>query len=354
MIKSIGPRARSLARARAEVSAAPAEPARAKVSTFTISDPEPVLTARGMTAGLECWDNGRWYEPPLPLGELARAMNASAHHGSAIMFKVNQVVRDFIPHPLLSRETFRGLCLDHIALGMHYVERVDNRLGKPMALKRSLAKYTRRGLKDGQFFFMRDHEHHWHGQEHEFAAGSVYQGMGPNLDQEIYGVPEYLCTLPSAFLNESATLFRAKYYRNGAHSGFILYLTDKGMKDEDVDAIEECLTNSKGIGNFSSMLLHVPDGKEKGVQILHPGEAAAKDEFFNIKNVSRDDVLAAHRVYPQLLGVVPQNAGGFGNVTEAQAVFFPNEIVPIQQQMTGLNDWLGQEVVRFRDPPAAA
>jgi capsid portal protein len=33
--------------------------------------------------------------------------------------------------------------------------------------------------------------------------------------------------------------------------------------------------------------------------------------------VSRDGVLAAHRIPPQLLGIVPSNTGGFGAVLPA-------------------------------------
>lgn len=46
--------------------------------------------------------------------------------------------------------------------------------------------------------------------------------------------------------------------------------------------------------------MYVPDGKKDGMQIIPPSEVAAKDEFFNIKNVMRDDLLAANRVPPQL------------------------------------------------------
>lgn len=95
-------------------------------------------------------------------------------------------------------------------------------------------------------------------------------------------------------------------------------------------------------------------GKKDSLQLLHPGEAAAKDEFVGIKNTTRDDVLAAHRVPPQLLGVIPANAGGFGDVEKADAVFYRNEIQPLQQRFLAINDWLGQEVVRFkpREPGA--
>jgi len=32
--------------------------------------------------------------------------------------------------------------------------------------------------------------------------------------------------IPPALLNEAATLFRCKYYLNGSHAGFIMYMTD--------------------------------------------------------------------------------------------------------------------------------
>ena len=76
-------------------------------------------------------------------------------------------------------------------------------------------------------------------------------------------------------------------------------------------------------------------------------EVAAKDEFLNIKNVSRDDMLAAHRVPPQLMGILPQNTGGFGDVEKAAKVFVRNELIPLQAKMKQLNDWCGVEVIRF-------
>jgi capsid portal protein len=76
-------------------------------------------------------------------------------------------------------------------------------------------------------------------------------------------------------------------------------------------------------------------------------EVAAKDEFFNIKNVTRDDVLAAHRVPPQLLGLVPTGTTGFGSVVPAAQVFAVNELVPLQARLRELNDWMGDEIVAF-------
>ncbi len=110
------------------------------------------------------------------------------------------------------------------------------------------------------------------------------------------------------------------------------------------------LKSSKGVGNFRNLFYYSPNGKEKGIQLIPIGEAAAKDEFFNIKNVSRDDQLAAHRVPPPLMGVVPANAGGFGDVVNAAKVFARNEIQPLQTILaTAINTWAGETVAAF-DP----
>lgn len=95
--------------------------------------------------------------------------------------------------------------------------------------------------------------------------------------------------------------------------------------------------------------MYSPCGKKDSIQIIPLSEVAAKDEFLNIKNVNRDDMLAAHRVPPQMMGIIPNNTGGFGDVGKASKVFVRNELIPLQRQMLELNSWVGEEVVRFED-----
>src|SRR3546814_15373947 len=80
-------------------------------------------------------------------------------------------------------------------------------------------------------------------------------------------------------------------------------------------------------------------------------EVAAKDEFQNIKNLTRDDLLAAHRVPPQLLGIVPQNNGGFGDVGRAMDLFFDNEIQPIISRLRRMQEGMGVPAFVFREYP---
>ena len=165
--------------------------------------------------------------------------------------------------------------------------------------------------------------------------------------QEIYGVPEWYAALQSGLLNEAATIFRRRYYLNGSHAGFILYINEEGLQDKDSDAIRSALRQAKGPGNFRNLYLHIPKGKKDGVQIIPVSEVAARDEFMSIKNCSRDDILAAHRVPPQLLGVVPNNSGGFGSVTDAAKMFWLHEIQPLPRVFLAINDGLGVTAVDF-------
>ena len=322
---------------------------------FTFGEPEAVMDRREILDYVECWLNGNWYETPISFDGLARSLRAATHHGSAVHFKAQVLASTFRPHKLLSRGTVHKLALDFITFGNCYLERVPSRLGDTMEFRHSLARYTRRGKVAGSYWFVRG----WQ-QEHEFPAGSICHVIEPDVNQEIYGLPQYLAALQSAWLNESATLFRRRYYNNGSHAGFILYVTDAAQSQGDVDKMREQLTKTKGVGNFKNLFYYAPNGKKEGIQLIPISEVAAKDDFLNIKNASRDDVLAAHRVPPQLMGMLPNNVGGFGDVEKAAMVFARNEIAPLQARMAhAINTWAGRTVCTFKpyvlqDAPAAA
>ncbi|MBK1686185.1 phage portal protein [Rubrivivax gelatinosus] len=321
--------------------AAPAADA-ARLEAFTFGDPVPVMDRREILDYVECWLNGRWYEPPVSWEGLATSFRAAVHHSSAIYFKRNVIASTFIEHPLLDRATFSAWVLDFLIFGNAYLERRGSRTGRMVRLQHALAKYVRRGADLDDYFFVRG----WR-DEHQFDRGTIHHLREADIHQEVYGLPEYLSALQSAWLNESATLFRRKYYNNGSHAGFILYISDPAQQQGDIDAIRQALRDSKGPGNFRNLFLYSPNGKKDGIQLIPVSEVAAKDEFLNIKAVSRDDMLAAHRIPPQLLGIVPGNTGGFGAVLPAAKVFARNEIRPLQERLRAVNAWLGEDVISF-------
>ncbi|CAJ1786229.1 hypothetical protein IIDPJIOB_00641 [Aeromonas veronii] len=108
-------------------------------------------------------------------------------------------------------------------------------------------------------------------------------------------MPDYLGGLQSALLNQDATLFRRKYFLNGAHMGFIFYATDPNMDDDTEEEMKEMIASSKGVGNFRSVFVNIPDGKPDGIKLILVGDIATKDECAAIKGITAQDVLTAHR-----------------------------------------------------------
>ncbi len=318
---------------------------------FTFGEPESVIDRREMFDMFEVAHNGRWYEPPISLAGLGRAYRMAPHHQSAILLKRNLLTASFVPSRWFSTAEFELFALDWLVMGNAYLERADNLAGRPLALRSSKAAFTRVGLQPDQFFWVP--RTGWISDGVEYRAGSIFHMKEPDPMQEIYGMPEYLSALQSGLLNEAATIFRRRYFKNGSHAGFILYLADEGMDNTSVDAIRAAMRGAKGPGNFRNLFIHSPKGKADGIKLLPISEVGAKDEFLNIKAVTSEDLLAAHRVPHQLLGIVPKNTGGFGNVNDAAAVFYEMEIMPIQRRMLAINDWLGVEAVRFERPAIA-
>ncbi|WP_164271840.1 phage portal protein [Stenotrophomonas sp. B1-1] len=319
------------------------------VEVFTFGEPTPVLDSRGIYDYLECGRNGRFYEPPVDLSGLSRTTRANPYLQTGLTFKRNMLVRTFKPNRLLSREAFGQLALDYVTFGTAYLERRRSLAGKAHSLTVPLAQYMRRGVEEGEFFQVRA------GQvEHEFPHSEVFQLREQCPDQEIYGLPEWMPAVQAALLNESATLFRRKYYNNGSHAGFILHLTDPQTEAGDVAALREALRQSRGPGNFKNLFVHSPNGSKDGLKLIPVSEVAAKDEFTGIKEVTRDDMLASLRIPPQLLGIVPQNSGGFGSIREAALVWSAMELAPLQTRMTAINEWLGVEAIGFEPFELAA
>lgn len=318
---------------------------------FTFGEPESVIDRAEIFDMFEVAHNNRWYEPPISLAGLGRAYRMAPHHQSAILLKRNLLTASFVPSRWFSAGEFERFALDWLVMGNAYLERADNLSGRPLGLRCSPAAWTRVGLKPDQYFWCP--RTGWISDAVEYRAGSIFHMAEPDPMQEIYGMPEYLSALQSGLLNEAATIFRRRYYLNGSHAGFILYLADEGISDASAESIRKALRGTKGMGNFKNLFIHSPKGKPDGIKLLPIAEVGSKDEFLNIKAVTAEDLLAAHRTPPQLLGIVPKNTGGFGNVNDAAAVFYEMEIVAIQRRMLAVNDWLGVQAVTFERPPIA-
>ncbi|MCM2317961.1 MAG: phage portal protein [Pseudomonas sp.] len=278
---------------------------------------------------------------------LAKLLRANAHHGTIPRFKRNLLLRDFLPSAGVSAQTMGRAALDFMVFGEAYFQRLTNVIGQVLELRHLPAINMRRKV-DGGFVMLLPN-----GRELEFTADEIEHVMDYDVEQDVYGVPDYLGGMHSLLLNESATLFRRRYFNNGAHAGFIFYTNDPDLTEEDEDNLRRQIESSKGVGNFRSMFVNIPNGTEKAIQLIPVGDVATKDEFEKIKNITRADVIAAWRMNPALAGIMPENVGGFGDIEKIDRVYTNNEIRPIAQLFLQINDTLrGDRRIGWRDAVA--
>jgi PBSX family phage portal protein len=184
-----------------------------------------------------------------------------------------------------------------------------------------------------------------------FRPGEVLHIKEPDIKQSIYGIPQYFGGIQSVLLSEDSTLFRRKFYINGAHMGYILVTNDANLDDDTAKLIEKQVKNAKGPGNFRSLYLNIPRSTSKEpVQILPVGNIGTKNEFQAIKEVTEMEMLAMRRVYPGLVGIMPANVGGFGDLDKSMRVYHELEVTAMQQVFLQLNEMVGGNPVKFREP----
>lgn len=319
------------------------------VHAFAFGDPEPVLDGQMIHyLGIFPSMNGKYYQPPVSLEGLAKMSRANTHHESALFFKRNMVMKYFINHRLIKRREMRYAALDWHTFGNVYFQVFRNAFGGVTRLARLPALNMRVGVKPGTFFYIKAD-----GTEIEFQPGEVVHLLETDVSQSIYGLPQYLGGLQSVLLNENATLFRRRYYINGAHAGYIFVTYD--LATDKAEAIQTAMQGSKGPGNYRSLYLNMPSGHNKAnlkdrVQMIPVGEMS-QDDFEAVKNVTQQDILNMHRIYPSLAAMMPMNTGGFGDIEKIYKVYWENEVMPMQQVFLELNEHLPPNAeIQFKEP----
>jgi len=302
---------------------------------FTFGEPEQVLTSNiGEYLGIFPTDDGRLYKPPVSRAGLAKLLRANAHHGAIPKFKRNLLLREFIASEGCSAHTMSCAALDYMVFGEAYFLAHENFLGHVLELEH-LPAINMRVKVDGGFVQLLQN-----GEEEEYDQDEIIHIKDYDVEQNIYGIPDYLGGLQALLLNEAATLFRRRYYSNGAHAGYIFYTNDPNLSEEDEDNLRSQISASKGVGNFRSMFVNIPGGHENAIKIIPVGDFQAKDELEKVKNITRNDIIAAWRMNPALAGIIPENSGGFGDIEKIDRVYTSNEILPICQLFDQINEVL--------------
>lgn len=269
------------------------------------------------------------YETPINRFALARLPEQNAQHSGILHSRANMISGGYVAGGL-SKSEMKALALNLIQFGDVGLLKVRNGLGQVVRLVTLSSLYLRKTKTGSYRYLERKSLYDSTNAVYEYSDKDIIFIKLYDPRQQIYGVPDYIGGIQSALLNSDATRFRRRYFANGAHMGFILYSTDPDMSEEMEKEIADQIRNAKGVGNFRSMFVNISGGHPDGLKVIPVGDTGTKDEFANIKNISAQDILTAHRYPPGLGGIIPSNAGGFGNPMLIRQAYREDEVYPMQ------------------------
>ncbi len=304
--------------------------------TLSFGDPIPVHSDN-ITDYLNVVSDisGKYFLPPIDLTGLSKMNRANGMHGSCVYSRRNMLANSLQYNKLLSYQDFKACASDFITFGNAYIQIIRSRVGNVLKLQHVPALNVRRMTNNNNQYCILQN-----GKTVEFMPHEIMHFFEYDTAQNIYGIPDWIGSMQSALLNQDATLFKRKYFKNGAHLGNIFYSRDPKLSKKAQTALKEKIAQGKGVGNFRSMFLHIDNGAEDAIKIIPVGDISQKDQFDKIKSITETDVLVAHRMQPVLMGVIPENVGGFSKPTEAKENYIDIEVRATAQNFLKINELL--------------
>lgn len=316
---------------------------------FSFGETESVLNDGNALDGFGSYEDtsqGFW-EPPMEKDGLARLIRANATHGSMAQLKTNLMAKYFDDsNNLVTYLEMFKMIMDWNVFGEFYFQIINNAFGQVIAIKHLPAVSMRVSTTKGKFVKLKSD-----GNLIKFKKGEVVQIKRYHLENEKYGCPEYLGAFQSILLGEESLLFKRRYYKNGAHMGFILFSQDPDMDIEVEEKLQQSLKDSKGVGNFKSMFVNVPNSTAKEPLKLIPiGEVKSSDDLSEVQKVTKENVVDAWRI-PRALSNAQTENGNNGDIINATRAYTELEIIPTFPHIKMMNAFLPANAhVKFNEP----
>lgn len=149
-----------------------------------------------------------------------------------------------------------------------------------------------------------------------------------------YGEPDYLATLLPILINAKADSFNDSFFNNSARADKAIVFENAEPDEGQITAFKEFFgSNFKGYENAHKTLVVTAMGENAKVRF----EDLSKTDdlsFEKLKNINKDEIIAAHGVPPRMVGVMSASAlGGGGELIGQLHSFNELTIIPKQEQI---------------------
>ncbi len=153
-----------------------------------------------------------------------------------------------------------------------------------------------------------------------------------------YGEPDYLATIKQIQTTQKADEYNSKFLDNGARPGFAIIFENSEPTQEQIDSFRQFFgENYKGYDNANkTIILSTASAMgDKDAKIRLEKLSQIEDISFKLlKEVNRDEIIAAHGVPPRLVGVMAAGQLGGGNELISQLHSFNElELKPKQRHI---------------------
>jgi len=160
-----------------------------------------------------------------------------------------------------------------------------------------------------------------------------------------YGEPDYLATILQIQTTQKADRYNSSFLDNGAKPGFAVVFENSEPTREQLDSFKEFFgKNYKGYDNTNkTIILSATGDMEKPAKIRLEKLSAIEDiSFQKLKEVNRDEIIAAHGIPPRLVGVVTPGQLGSSNELISQLHSFNElELKPKKKMIESFFSQLG-------------
>ena len=153
-------------------------------------------------------------------------------------------------------------------------------------------------------------------------------------NSRFYGEPDYLAAMLSILTNQKADSFNNAFFENSARADTAIIFENSEPDEMQLNAFKEFFgSNFKGTGNAHKTLVLTANGENAKVRIEDLSKVS-DISFEKLKNLNRDEIIAAHGVPPRMVGVMTAGQlGGSGEVTGQLHSFNELTIIPKQEQI---------------------
>lgn len=164
-----------------------------------------------------------------------------------------------------------------------------------------------------------------------------------------YGEPDYLTTMLQILNNQEADNYNYSFFQNGARPDLAIVHENYEPTEEQIETYRKFFSdNFKGAKNsHKTLLAYSNTNGDKEAKIRFEKLGGVEDiSFRSLKEVSRDEIAAAHGVPPRLLGIIQSaQLGGGGELIGQLQQFNEIEIKPKLELIEGFFESVGIKVI---------